>query len=155
MPHIISRNHQNAWRSLLIAQSWAIRQIEFQLRKANEISFDVYEVLQTLEDSEGGKLRMSDLADRILFSRSGLTRMIDRLEELGYVVREPSPDDRRGWYAVVTPKGMEVRHRACDIVQTTLQAIWEKSLSDEEAVALVPVMESVTKSARDYEPIRG
>lgn len=155
MPHIISENHQTAWRSLLIAQSCAVKQIEFQLRKANEVSFDVYEVLDTLESAEGGRLRMSDLADRILFSRSGLTRMIDRLEEIGLVVREPSPEDRRGWFAVISPKGIEVRHRACAIVQKTLDAVWVQAMPEKDAEALIPMMNQVAESARRYEPIRG
>lgn len=148
MPHIISQNHHRAWRSFLTAQSWTTKELDSRLRKANQISLDVYEVLLTLEEATDHRLRMSDLAETILFSRSGLTRMIDRLEEQGYVRRDPCPDDRRGWFAVATDAGMKVRHRACDIVQTALKECWEESLSEEEAKTLIRLMDRVATRSR-------
>ncbi|MFM9872521.1 MAG: MarR family winged helix-turn-helix transcriptional regulator [Fimbriimonadaceae bacterium] len=122
--------------------------LDSRLRKAGQISLDVYEVLRTLEDSEGHKLRMSELAETILFSRSGLTRMIDRLEEIGYVVREPSPDDRRGWFAVVTEKGIAARQAACDIVQNGLKEVWVEALSEEQADQVSHLMDQITNRAK-------
>lgn len=148
MPHIISQNHHRAWRSFLAAQSWTTKELDSRLRKSDHVSLDVYEVLLTLEESDQHRLRMSELAETILFSRSGLTRMIDRLEELGYVRREPCPDDRRGWFAVVTEAGIQVRHGACDVVQTALKECWESALSAEEAKTLTMLMDRVSTSAR-------
>ena len=148
MPHIISKIHHKAWRSFLAAQSLTTKELDFRLRNADQISLDVYEVLLTLEESKGHRLRMSDLADTILFSRSGLTRMIDWLEELGYVRREPSPDDRRGWYAVVTDLGIKVRHGACDIVQASLKECWEESLTHEEAETITRLMDQVSNRVK-------
>lgn len=144
MPHIISQKHQRAWRSFLTSQSLTTNMLDSRLRKARQISLDVYEVLNTLEEADGRKLRMSELAETILFSRSGLTRMIDRLEEIGYVVREPSPDDRRGWYAVVTEKGIAARHAACDIVQNGLKETWVTALSEDQAEQVAQLLDQVT-----------
>jgi len=148
MPHIISQIHQRAWRSFLTSQSLTTNMLDSRLRKAKQISLDVYEVLHTLEDAEGQRLRMSELAETILFSRSGLTRMIDRLEEIGYVVREPSPDDRRGWFAKVTVEGIKARHAACDIVQNGLKEVWVEALSEDDAVKVSELLELVGGRAK-------
>ncbi len=149
MPHVISQKHQRAWRSFLTSQSLTTNMLDSRLRKAGQISLDIYEVLSTLEDAEGHRLRMSDLAETILFSRSGLTRMIDRLEEVGYVVREPSPDDRRGWFAVVTPEGIKARHTACEIVQQGLAEVWVEALSEEDADKISALLEQVCGRAKN------
>ena len=64
-----------------------------------------YEVLLVLEDAPEGKLRMSELADSMLLSRSGITRLVDRLEADGLLERTSCPTDRRGLHAVLTAKG--------------------------------------------------
>lgn len=148
MPHIISENHRLAWRSLLDAQSSITKELDWRLRHANEISLDVYQVLTALEEADDRRLRMSELADSVLFSRSGLTRMVDRLEELGYVRREPFPDDRRGWFAVITEKGIAVRHRACEVVQSALKEYWENLVSIEEAEQVRSLFGRVAEEAR-------
>jgi DNA-binding MarR family transcriptional regulator len=148
MPHIISKKHQRAWRSFLTSQSLTTNMLDTRLRNARQISLDVYEVLQTLEDAEGQRLRMSELAETILFSRSGLTRMIDRLEEIGYVVREPSPDDRRGWYAKITEAGIIARHAACQIVENGLNEVWVAALSEDEAVRVSELLDGVVGRAK-------
>ena len=65
-----------------------------------------YDVLLTLAQAPERRLRMAQLADRVLLSRSGLTRLVDRLEREGLVRREPSPDDARGTYTVLTAAGL-------------------------------------------------
>jgi DNA-binding MarR family transcriptional regulator len=154
MPHIISGNHQRAWRSFLVSHSWVTKEIDSRLKASQRITLDVYELLYTLELAGDRRLRMSELAEMILFSRSGLTRMVDRLEEQGYVRREPSPDDRRGWYAVITEDGLAVRSRCCDVVQTTLKEFWESALTDDEALQMIDMMSRVAKKVHaDRVPI--
>lgn len=148
MPHIISENHRLAWRTLLEAQSSVTKELDRRLRQTNEVPLEVYDVLSTLEEADGHRLRMSELADTVMFSRSGLTRMVDRLEEQGLVRREPFPDDRRGWFAVVTPEGIAARHKACEIVQTALLECWENVVTDEEVRQIHSLMSRVAKEAR-------
>ena len=65
------------------------------------------DVMQQLADGPKQGLRMSELADLVLLTRSGITRLVDRMIEAGLIVREPCPGDRRGYYAVITQKGLD------------------------------------------------
>lgn len=69
------------------------------------LSFLDFNALMRLSRSPGGRLRMTDLASQTLLSTSGVTRVVDRLQRAGLVLRESSPDDRRSTYAVLTPEG--------------------------------------------------
>jgi DNA-binding MarR family transcriptional regulator len=75
------------------------------MRAQHDLSLSSYEVLWFLADAEGGRLRMADIATHALLSRSGLTRMVDRLVELGYVARVRADDDGRGSMAELTAAG--------------------------------------------------
>jgi DNA-binding MarR family transcriptional regulator len=95
------------WRAFLRAHAQLIRTLEAELAHAADLPIASYDVLVQLAEAFDHRLRMTDLADRVLLSRSGLTRMIDRLERDGLVRREPVPDDARGMYAVLTRAGVD------------------------------------------------
>jgi DNA-binding MarR family transcriptional regulator len=95
------------WRSFLRAHSRVLRQLESELVEHGEIPLATYDVLVQLTEAPEHRLRMTELAERVLLSRSGLTRLIDRLERDGLVRREPCADDARGMYAVLTPLGVD------------------------------------------------
>lgn len=95
------------WRTFLRAHAELIRTLEAELGQADQIPIASYDVLVQLTEAPDRRLRMTELADRVLLSRSGVTRLIDRLERDGLVRREPSPDDARGMYAVVTDQGLD------------------------------------------------
>lgn len=76
-----------------------------ELERAAGLGLSSYEVLLRLARSTGGRLRLSDLANQVALSSSGLTRLVDRLEAAGYLVREACPTDRRGLFAVLTDEG--------------------------------------------------
>jgi DNA-binding MarR family transcriptional regulator len=94
-----------AWRGLLKAHAALTGALDDQLRRAHGLSVPAYEVLMFLGDSERGKLRMAEIAERVLLSRSGLTRLVDRLVADGLVERDHCADDGRGSYAVLTDAG--------------------------------------------------
>ena len=96
-----------AWRGMLRVHRELTGRLDAELIAEHGIALSAYEVLLFLTDAPDGKLRMSDLAARLLLSRSGLTRLIDRLEKAGFVGREPCADDGRGWFALITPEGAE------------------------------------------------
>jgi DNA-binding MarR family transcriptional regulator len=81
------------------------RTLDAQLVAAHGLSLSSYEVLLFLADSPDGRMRMSELANSVLLSRSGLTRLVDRLERDGLLHREPCGDDRRGYFAIISPAG--------------------------------------------------
>ena len=96
-----------AWKGFLRTHQRIVALLDAELTQRHGISLASYEVLMQLADAPGGRLRMSTVADGLLLSRSGLTRLIDRLERRGLVGREPCEDDARGMYAVLSAAGRE------------------------------------------------
>jgi DNA-binding MarR family transcriptional regulator len=101
-----------AWRGLLRVHSKLIKALDAELQASHGIPLSSYEVLITLQAAPGKKLRMAELADRALLSRSGMTRLVDRLERDGMLERNNCSSDARGTYAVLTAKGEELLARA-------------------------------------------
>jgi DNA-binding MarR family transcriptional regulator len=88
-------------------------------------------------------LRMSDIAERLVLSRGGTTKVIDRLEELGLVSRQADPEDRRAVVVEITPEGREVLARARTVIDASLSEMWAATLSDDEAKVVIEVMDRV------------
>jgi DNA-binding MarR family transcriptional regulator len=96
-----------AWRGMLQVHAQVTHQLDAQMRVEHGLSVPAYEVLMFLADAPDHRLRMAEIADRVLLSRSGLTRLVDRLVELGYVTRCADDTDGRGLYAELTDAGRE------------------------------------------------
>jgi DNA-binding MarR family transcriptional regulator len=102
----------DAWRGMLRVHAALTRELDAELAAEHDLPLSSYEVLMTLASEPGGDLRMSELADRVLLSRSGLTRMVDRLARDGLVRRRACPGDARGQLAEITPEGRSVFEHA-------------------------------------------
>jgi DNA-binding MarR family transcriptional regulator len=96
-----------AWRSLVEAHARISVLIEADLVAEHRLPLVEYEVLVQLLDAPDQRLRMTELAERVLLSRSGLTRLVDRMEREGLVLRALCTEDGRGTYAVLTPSGTQ------------------------------------------------
>ncbi|WP_239311100.1 MULTISPECIES: MarR family winged helix-turn-helix transcriptional regulator [unclassified Frankia] len=94
-----------AWRQFLRAHSYVIRQLETDLESEHHLPLASFDVLVQLSEVPDGALRMNELAEAVLLSRSGLTRLVDRLERDGLVERRSCPSDARGTFATLTPEG--------------------------------------------------
>ncbi len=94
-----------AWRGLLRVHTALVKALDAELSAAHDLPLSSYEVLITLESAPNRKRRMAELADSVLLSRSGMTRLVDRLEREGLLVRDTCTDDGRGCFAVLTDKG--------------------------------------------------
>src|SRR3954464_7674789 len=94
-----------AWRGLLRVHTELVKALDAELSEAHDLPLSSYEVLITLETAPNRKRRMAELADRVLLSRSGLTRLVDRLERDGLLARDTECSDGRGCFAVLTEKG--------------------------------------------------
>lgn len=133
-----------AWRGLLRVHTALVKELDAELSAAHDLPLSSYEVLITLESAPGRKRRMAELADSVLLSRSGMTRLVDRLVKCGLIERDTCTDDGRGCYAVLTEKGADVlatarpthldgvrerflRHFAQDELQM-LAEMWERVL---------------------------
>lgn len=96
-----------AWRGLLRTYAKLTKALDAELEAVHGLPLTSYEVLMYVADSAGERMRMHDLASSILLSRSGLTRLVDRLERDGLLYRESCPSDARGAFACLTPKGRD------------------------------------------------
>ncbi|KAB2341402.1 winged helix-turn-helix transcriptional regulator [Actinomadura rudentiformis] len=127
----ISAAELTVWRTLLRAQVQISRRIQADLLADHDLALASYDVLMHLGEAPDGRLRMNDLADRVLLSRSGLTRLVDRLQREGLVCRASCDSDARGLFAVLTPAG---RARLAAATPTYQRGVREYVLSrlDEE-----------------------
>lgn len=107
-------DEQRAWRSYIEAVSRVNERLDADLR-AFGLTLDDYEILVFLSEREGRRARMTDLAERLLTSRSRLTYRVDRLEKSGLVCREACPDDGRGVHAHLTDRGFAVLESAARV----------------------------------------
>ena len=101
----LNADELGAWRGFLRVHSKLTRELDAELAAAHGLPLSSYEVLLFLDDAPDGQLRMAQLADSVLLSPSGLTRLVDRLEKAGLVRRDSCPSDRRGFEAVITDEG--------------------------------------------------
>src|SRR3954449_5317887 len=100
------------WRGFLRVHAALAKQLDAELEAAHGLPLSSYEVLINLQAAPDQRLRMADLADRALLSRSGMTRLVDRLERQGLLVRDHCVSDARGCFAVLTDAGRELLARA-------------------------------------------
>jgi DNA-binding MarR family transcriptional regulator len=94
-----------AWRGMLRVHATLTKALDAELEAAHGLPLTSYEVLLHLDDAEGQRMRMSDLAATVILSRSGLTRLVDRLEREGLIARESCASDARGSFATLTAAG--------------------------------------------------
>ena len=114
MTHQLTRHDPRlgAWRTFLRAHAHVVRRLETELQAEQDLALSDYDVLVQLAGAEDRRLRMSELADRLLLSRSGATRLVDRLVGEGLVERVSCESDRRGQWASLTDRGYERLRRA-------------------------------------------
>lgn len=107
MTRWLSDDEQRAWRAWVAASLLLPDRLSRDLQEQADVSLADYEILMHLSEAPGRRLRMSQLADATLSSRSRLSHQIDRLSAAGFVDREPCSGDRRGFFAVLTPAGWD------------------------------------------------
>lgn len=151
MKEKIEENRLAAWRAFLTAHAAVLHLIEEDLVRAQRLPLSSYDVLFALSEAPEHRLRMHEIAERVVLSRSGLTRLIDRLEKDGLLYRERSGEDRRGAYAVLSDKGLEGLRQAWPIYARGIQKNFASLMSDEEASILTRVFTRVGEEARRIE----
>jgi len=136
-----------AWRGLLRVHAALAKALDAELAQAHDLPLSSYEVLITLQSAPGKKRRMAELADRVLLSRSGMTRLVDRLEREGLLERDTCTSDGRGCFAVLTDKGLGA---VADARRTHFGGVRERFLSqfaDEELRLLATFWDRVLPGA--------
>jgi DNA-binding MarR family transcriptional regulator len=133
----------NAWRLFITAHSRLIAHFEAEMNASGEIPLHWYDVLIELYEAPEHKLRMSELADRVVLSRSGLTRLVDNLEKAGLLTRADDPTDRRGAFAVITEAGKNAIRRAWPTYAHLIQTQFGALLTEPEAETLTALFEKI------------
>jgi DNA-binding MarR family transcriptional regulator len=111
-PRWLDQAEQRAWRATIAASILLVDQLDRDLRVAHDLTLADYEILVHLSEAEDRQLRMAELADASLVSRSRLTHRVNRLSARGLVEREACPTDKRGTFAVLTDAGMALLEQA-------------------------------------------
>lgn len=147
-PVEIPEPYLDAWRTFLNAHAAAIDSADRALAAAGLPPLSWYDALWPLYRAPGRKLRMGELATQVVtLSRSGLTRLIDRLEAAGHVRREPSPGDRRGTVVAITREGSAVLRRMWPVYAAEIRASFVDVLSRQDADALRDALARVEEAA--------
>jgi DNA-binding MarR family transcriptional regulator len=129
------------------AHAAVLRRIEEDVEAAGSMSVAWYDVLLTLERAPGRRLRMQELAEHVVLSRSRVSRIVDELERAGFVKREPCPDDRRVIHAAITRPGRVALRRARPVHLRSVEDHFASVLSAEELEALRAALERVTAAS--------
>lgn len=139
-----------AWARLFVTGALLVERVESALKSADLPALAWYDVLWILE-SAGGRLRMHDLASRVVLSRYNLTRLADRLEAEGLIQRERSAEDRRGAYCVLTPKGEALRRRMWPVYKEQIDACFGDVITLEEARTMTTALDKVRRHLKGEE----
>ena len=148
-----TREQLVAWRAFLECAFALIDILDAELQDERGMTLRWYDVLVQLEEV-GGACRMSELAGRILASKSGLTRVIDRMEEAGLVRRERPPEDRRVILVHMTPEGAAAFEAARAVHRRGIQEHFVQHLDQRDLTALERMFRKVSEHVRPLRPGR-
>jgi DNA-binding MarR family transcriptional regulator len=133
----------------LTAHAVLVEEIEIRLANAGLPSLAWYDVLWALERAGHRRLRMRELADMTVVSRSNVTRLVDRLESAGLVERERAEDDRRGALAVVTTQGRAMRRKMWPVYSAAIKELFDDQLAEREATQMGDILRRILDAKQD------
>ncbi len=143
----LSGQHLAAWRNFLKVHATVIDRIDHDLLADERLPLSSYDVLIELYEAPERRLRMHELAERVVLSRSGLTRLVDRLEAEGLLTRDRCGTDRRGAYAVITGQGIAALRRTWPIYAQGISQCFAQWLTPEEAEVLESAFGRILQAA--------
>jgi DNA-binding MarR family transcriptional regulator len=132
-----------AWRGFLRTHARLLRHLDRRLTEEQGLPTSSYEVLLRLAEAPQGMMRMKDIADSLLLSRSGLSRVVDELERKGYVARQACPSDARGTEAVITRSGRGAFRKAQNSHLRSVRAEFLGKLNEKQLRQLADVWTAV------------
>jgi len=150
-PRWLNPTEMKAWRGYIIASRRLLEALDLDL-DAHELSMADYEILAQLSDAPERSMRMSELADVAMLSRSRLSHRMKVMEKAGWVKREPCADDKRGYYAVMTPKGWKAIVAAAPDHVESVRTRFVDHLTKSDQAVIAEIFERVTKSLRENSP---
>jgi DNA-binding MarR family transcriptional regulator len=138
-----------AWRAFLRAYASVTDVLERELVEAKALPLTWYDVLLQLSEAPTGRLRMQELARSVLLSKSGLTRVVDRMTADGLVRREAAADDARGAFACLMPAGRSALRRAAPVHLAGVHEHFARHITDAEAAALTAALDRIARAAAE------
>ncbi|MER6215241.1 MarR family winged helix-turn-helix transcriptional regulator [Streptomyces sp. NPDC048387] len=145
----LDEREMRAWRGFLAASALVNRHLDQQLKDDSGLSHPQYEILVRLADAPGGELRMTELANGLINSKSGLTYQVTQLEKAGLVRRRSCPSDVRGIFAVLTEAGRARLEAAAPGHVTAVRAALVDVLTPEQLDALADGLGEVSRRLRE------
>lgn len=139
------------WRALSRAHTALAEALEGRLEGEHDLPLLSYEVLAHLEESEHGRLRMQELADVLPLTKSGLTRLVDRMESAGLLSRQECAEDRRGTFACLTDAGRGALDTAGRDHRAVLDELLVSELTEDELETLRTLLERVSRTSQGVE----
>lgn len=136
----------SVWRLFITANVKLLDRMGEKFSEAGLPSMDWYDVLLTLKEAPEYRLRLSELAEKVLLSRSNLTHLVDRLEKAGLLYRERCARDRRGTYAVLTEAGLAMQQKMWTVYAEGIAEYFGSHLDDEELQVMQRVLERMLKA---------
>ena len=131
------------WRWLLLAHAGALRAIEAEMAERGLIPLPWYDVLLELNAAPGRRLRMTELGERVVLSRTRVSRIVDELVAAGLVCREGNPDDGRSAFAVLTTDGLARYRAAAPHYLASIEREFASGLTDGELSAVAAALRTV------------
>lgn len=145
----LDEREMTAWRGWIEASRRIGNRIDNDLRDDSRLTTDDYEVLVSLSEADGHRLRMAELARKIVNSPSRLSQRVDRMVRAGLLRRERCEDDKRGWFAVMTDEGFEQLKAAAPAHVESVRAHFIDHLSDTDIDTLAELMPRLAKIDQD------
>lgn len=139
------------WRGLLEVSSFVTQRIDEDLRDQVDIDIQTYDAMLHTKEAGDTGIRMTDLADRVLLSKAGLTALVDRLEHRGLLARQPGRRDRRVKRIVLTPAGWDLFRHAAAVHNATVEQWFHQHLDEDTARPIARALARVHEAHRAAE----
>ena len=143
-----------AWRGLLVAHSRLVPAIEADLRAAGQVPLSWYDVLLELNAAPRRRLRMSELGQRAVLSRTRASRVVDELAAAGLAGRQPDEADGRSSFAVLTPRGKDALRRAWPVYREAIRRRIGAHLTSQQCRDLAALLEHAAEGAQPGLPAK-
>ena len=145
-----SEEDHRLWRLFLSASTRLLERLDHELQQRSQLSLTDFDILSMLSGAPSNRLRMSELAEQVLVSRSRLTYRVDRLAELDYVTRQECEDDRRGLFAILTDNGAKALAAAAPGHVGDIRDLLWSLVKPEERAVLTEVLARVDGNLSTY-----
>ena len=136
MTEKLEQSMLDTWRGFLFANAKVVRALDTDMIEQHDLSLTWFDLLSRIKQAPGQRLRMHQLEEASLFTRSGITGLADRLEKAGFVRRERSAEDRRGVYLAITQAGIDKIDEVWPDHQLSIQNHFAQHLDPEDVKAL-------------------